>query len=105
MVIAARSGRSRTKKADLGGYADRCGHGPRLPLLLVSPFAKTNFVDHARTDQSSILQFIEDNWRTGRIGDSSFDTRAGGLWSMFNFADSNSATAVTLDPKTGAVIH
>ena len=28
------------------------------------------------TEQASILRFIEDNWKAGRIGDSSFDTRS-----------------------------
>ena len=47
----------------------RCGYGPRLPLLVISPFAKQNYVDHTMTDQSSILRFIEDNWLGGqRIG-------------------------------------
>ena len=41
-------------------YPDRCGYGPRQPLLVISPYAKANFVDHSVTDQSSILQFIED---------------------------------------------
>lgn len=45
---------------------DQYGYGPRLPLLIISPFAKTNFVDHSITDQSSILRFIEDNWGLGR---------------------------------------
>src|SRR5262249_40400482 len=40
----------------------RCGYGPRLPLQVISPYAKDNFVDHSVTDQSSILRFIEDNW-------------------------------------------
>ncbi|HKS49088.1 MAG TPA: alkaline phosphatase family protein [Amycolatopsis sp.] len=93
------------KKTELGGYADRCGYGPRLPLLVVSPYARTNFVDHTRTDQTSVLQFIEDNWFTGRIGDSSFDTRAGGLWNMLDlWGGGGHAPAVTLDPKTGAVV-
>jgi len=39
----------------------RCGYGTRMPLLLVSPFAKRNFVDHTLTDQSSLLRFVEDN--------------------------------------------
>ncbi|HVV10629.1 alkaline phosphatase family protein [Amycolatopsis sp.] len=89
-------------KSETGGYDDRCGYGPRLPLLVISPYAKTNFVDHTRTDQTSVLQFIEDNWRTGRIGDASYDTRAGGLWNMLDFRG-RPAPAVTLDPKTGAV--
>jgi len=90
-------------KTTLAGYADRCGYGPRLPLLVISPFARTNFVDHTRTDQTSVLQFIEDNWATGRIGDASFDTRSGGLWNMLDFRG-RPAPAVTLDPKTGAVV-
>jgi phospholipase C len=36
---------------------------PRLPLLVISPFAKRNYVDSTMTDQSSILRFI-DNWNT-----------------------------------------
>lgn len=94
-----------THKAELGGYADRCGYGPRLPLLVISPYAKANFVDHTRTDQTSILRFIEDNWRTGRIGGGSYDARAGSLLNMFNFGRGGRTPAVTLDPKTGAVVH
>jgi phospholipase C len=87
-----------------GGYADRCGYGPRLPLLVVSPYAKSNHVDHSLTDQSSILKFIEDNWRTGRIGDHSFDQRAGSLTGMFDFRQHPSTKKLILDPKTGAVV-
>src|SRR5262249_19714716 len=29
-----------------GAYPGRCGYGPRQPLLVISPFAKDNFVDH-----------------------------------------------------------
>src|ERR1019366_6191209 len=54
-------------------YQGRCVYGPRLPLLVVSPFAKVNYVDHTVTDQSSILRFIEDNWTLGRIGNNSMD--------------------------------
>ena len=52
---------------------------------MISPYAKRNFVDHAVTDQTSILRFIEDNWRLGRIGDQSFDAVAGPLVNMFDF--------------------
>ncbi|MTD56788.1 phospholipase C [Amycolatopsis pithecellobii] len=92
------------KKTDVGDFADRCGYGPRLPLLVVSPFAKTNFIDHTQTDQTSVLQLIEDNWFTGRIGGGSFDSRAGGLWNMLDF-HGRPAPAVELDPKTGAVVR
>jgi phospholipase C len=87
-------------KAQAGTYLDRCGYGPRLPLLIISPYAKKNFVDHTLTDQSSILRFIEDNWRLGRIGDQSFDARAGSLNNMFNFFFCSNQN-LYLDPATG----
>jgi phospholipase C len=70
-----------------GAHAQgRCGYGPRLPLLVISPYAKSNYVDHALTDQTSILRFIEDNWLgSQRIGSGSFDAIAGSLNGMFNF--------------------
>ena len=81
-------------------YQGRCGYGPRLPLLLISPYAKSNFVDHTQTDQTSILRFIEDNWMTGRIGDDSFDSRAGVLTAMFDFT-APAQPALLLNPQTG----
>ncbi|GAA1581816.1 alkaline phosphatase family protein [Kribbella hippodromi] len=92
-------------KPAAGGYADRCGYGPRLPLLVVSPYAKVNHVDHSLTDQTSVLKFIEDNWRTGRIGDHSFDQRAGSMNGMFSFWGHPSGKKLILDPKTGAVVR
>jgi|SRR5579871_419195 len=81
----------------------RCGYGQRLPLLVISPFARENFVDHSITDQASILRFIEDNWSLGRIGGSSFDQIAGPLWNMFNLSDGGDAGKLYLDPATGLV--
>ncbi|MFE1915511.1 phospholipase C [Streptomyces anandii] len=75
--------------AAAGGYLDRCGPGPRQPLLVVSPYSRVNKVDHTPTDQASIIRFIEDNWRTGRIGDHSFDAGAGPLTGMFDFRHPN----------------
>ena len=60
-----------------GAYLDRCGYGPRLPFLAISPFAKENFVAHTVADQSSITRFIEDNWQLGQIGDQSLDGISG----------------------------
>jgi phospholipase C len=83
-------------------YQSRCGYGPRQPLLVISPFAKVNYVDHSVTDQSSILRFIEDNWSLGRIGDNSTDAIAGTLNNMFNF-NNPVARPLVLDPNTGTV--
>ena len=90
-----------------GIYQDRCGFGPRLPLLVISPWAKQNFVDHTLTNQSSILRFIEDNWQTGQIGDDSFDAKSGSLNGMFDFSNhsgTDHTRALFLDPATGLVV-
>ncbi|GAA0226060.1 alkaline phosphatase family protein [Actinomadura nitritigenes] len=86
-----------------GGYQDRCGPSQRLPMLVVSPYAKVNHVDHRPVEQTSVLRFIEDNWGTGRIGDASFDARAGGIEGMFDFRHPK-AKQVILDPATGGVV-
>jgi phospholipase C len=87
-----------------GAYPDRCGYGPRLPLLVISPYAIRNFVDHAVTDQSSILRFIEDNWNLGRIGNQSFDALAGTLDTMFDFHGQDN-DKIILDDQTGEPVH
>lgn len=86
--------------ANPGAYQGRCGYGPRIPLLVISPWAKVNFVDHSLTDQTSILRFIEDYWDLGRIGDQSFDERAGSLMNVFDFRRPG-APKLLLDPVTG----
>jgi phospholipase C len=77
----------------------RCGYGPRLPLLVISPFARSNYVDHRVTDQSSIIRFIEDNWNLGRIGNGSADAIAGTLDGLFDFDHAN--PQLFLNPITG----
>lgn len=80
----------------------RCGYGPRLPFLVISPWAKKNFVDHTITDQSSVIRFVEDNWLGGqRIGGGSFDAIAGPITNMFNFRKIRSNDTLILDPNTG----
>jgi phospholipase C len=36
-----------------------------------------------------VIKFVEQNWQTGEIGDSSFDHRAGSLDGLFNFRVAN----------------
>jgi phospholipase C len=82
-------------------YQDRCGYGPRLPFLIISPYAKVNYVDHSVTDQTSIIRFIEDNWDLGRIGNQSFDVKAGSILNMFNSTTNHHAPKLFLDNSTG----
>ena len=80
----------------------RCGYGPRLPLLVISPYARQNFVDHTVTDQTSIIHFIEDNWLGGqRIGNGSFDMISNSISQMFNFNKLRSNGTLCLNPVTG----
>jgi phospholipase C len=53
-----------------GGYYDSgyiqpvsfFGDGPRVPMIVVSPYARQDYIDHTYTDHVSILKFIEANW-------------------------------------------
>ena len=82
---------------------DFFGDGPRIPFLLVSPYARTGFIDHTYYDHSSVLKFIERNWRLPPLSPRSRDnlpnpvsvaadqyrpintTAIGDLMAMFNF--------------------
>jgi len=84
---------------------DRCGYGPRIPMLVISPWARENYVDDTLTDQSSIMRFIEDNWQLGRIGGDSSDAEAGSLEDAFDFESSHTpAPKIILDPTTGELV-
>jgi phospholipase C len=80
----------------------RCGYGPRQPFLVISPWARSNFVDHTVTDQTSVLRFIEDNWLGGqRIGQGSFDAIASSISQMFDFHSPSNSGRLFLNPATG----
>ncbi len=95
----------------LAGEQGRCGLGPRLPLLVVSPCAAQNTVDSNLTDQASIVNFIEYNWHLPSIS-GSFDQVLKGqdkkegipfdLAGLFDFQKCN-APALTLDPASGEI--
>jgi phospholipase C len=88
-----------------GAYLDRCGYGTRLPLLVISPYAKQNYVGHAISDTTSVTRFIEDNWNLGRLGDQSFDALAGSLNGLFDFTDTpRPGRQLLLDPDAGTVV-
>jgi phospholipase C len=106
-----------------GAVMGRCGYGPRQPFLVISPFARRNFVDHAVTDQSSVLRFIEDNFGLGRIDGAggksvadggSFDQIAGSLSNLFDYGTDQESERgdrhdedrrLILDPSTGQRLH
>ncbi len=110
-----------------GGYYDSgyiqpvsfFGDGPRVPMLVISPFAKPGFVDHTYTDHVSILKFIEANWRLSPLTRVSEDNlpnatpgvyvpkdrpAIGNLMTLFDFHHPHFGTLalpVKREPRTG----
>jgi phospholipase C len=83
----------------------RCGPGTRLPFLVISPWARSNYVDSSRITEASVVRFIEDNWLDGeRLGGGSFDTTAGSIMPLFNFKGLGNAPKLFLDANTGQVL-
>jgi phospholipase C len=82
----------------------RCGYGPRMPYLVISGWARHNFVDHTMTDQSSTIHFIEDNWLGGkRLGQGSYDAIASSITQMFDFNQRFDNRLLILNDQTGEV--
>jgi phospholipase C len=84
-----------TQQNGVGGKPvnGRCGPGPRQPFIVISPWAKQNYVSHVQITQASIIKFIEDNWLSSqRLGGGSFDANAGSIMDMFNFTSSGGST-------------
>jgi phospholipase C len=80
----------------------RCGPGTRVPLIVISPYARSNYVDHTLITQASVVKFIEDNWLGGtRIGGASHDAATGSLNSLFDFTNGGKTPAVFLDTNAG----
>ncbi|HWB21901.1 MAG TPA: alkaline phosphatase family protein [Gaiellaceae bacterium] len=100
-----------SSSAPLGGQQGRCGFSSRLPMMVISPCAKQNYVDHNLSDQSSIINFVEYNWGLSSISGSfdqalaATDKKEGipfDLAGMFDFTKCT-APAEQLDPASGRV--
>ncbi|MGB8413443.1 MAG: alkaline phosphatase family protein [Candidatus Binatus sp.] len=83
----------------------RCGYGPRLPFLVISPFSRPNFVDHTLTAQVSAIRFVEDNWLGGQRIQGSFDAITNSIDSMLDFRRPQPNPPLLLDPSTGEPLH
>ena len=65
-----------------GGYWDSgafmpldfFGDGPRIPFLVISPYARGGKIVHTYTDHASVLKFIERNWNLQPLTSRSRDT-------------------------------
>jgi phospholipase C len=92
----------------LSSYSDRCGFGQRLPMLVISPWTRPNYVSNQLTDTASVINFVEDNWLTGeRIGHGSYDNISGnlsGAGGLLDFDIRPHYQPVILSPSTGEVV-
>jgi phospholipase C len=85
----------------------RCGPGTRIPFLVISPYARANYVDHTELTQASVVRFIEDNWLgSTRLGGGAFDstTSSGDIRSMFNFSQTPNTSPLYLDSSQGTQV-
>ena len=73
-------------------------------MMVISPYARQNQVDHTLLDQSSIIRFIEDNWLNGqRIGNGSFDAVNNSIASMLQVQPTACFRYLLLNDQTGEV--
>ncbi|MDE2051295.1 MAG: alkaline phosphatase family protein [Gammaproteobacteria bacterium] len=83
----------------------RCGPGTRLPFLVISPYAKANYVSHTHISQASVVRFIEDNWLHGeRLGGGAFDATTGSIMDMFDFSKGPRNPKLFLSSDTGLAL-
>ncbi len=76
---------------DWGGWYDHvpppqlddAGLGIRVPMIVVSPYAKTGYISHTQYEFGSIVRFVEDVWSLGRLGTT--DVRANTIDDVFDF--------------------
>jgi phospholipase C len=60
--------------------------GFRVPLIAISPYAKTNYVSHVKYETASVLRFIENQFGLAQL--TGVDARAAGLDDLFDFTQS-----------------
>jgi phospholipase C len=79
---------------DWGGWYDHLAPkvfnsyelGFRVPLIVISPYAKAGYVSHKRHEFGSILKFVERAFNLGSLGTT--DVRSDDLADFFNFSQS-----------------
>jgi phospholipase C len=89
------------------GDNGRCGYSQRLPMIVISPWTRTNYVSNNLTNTASVVKFVEDNWLHGESIPGSFDDSSGSLAApggLLNFLQFPHLKPVILNPTTGAVV-
>ena len=90
-----------------GKNSGDCGYGQRLPMVVISPYTRSNYVSDNLTDTTSVVKFIEDNWLNGERIPGSYDSISGSLDARNGLLDFNTKpndNRLILNPTTGAVV-
>jgi phospholipase C len=90
---------------DFGGYydhvpppgVDQFGLGPRIPLIIISPYARPGYISHTQYELSSVVKFMEEVFNLPPLGQR--DVGANDTVDSFNFNQTPIAPLV-LQPRT-----
>ena len=90
---------------DFGGFYDHVppppldifGLGPRVPLLIISPYARAGYISHTQYEFASFLKFVEDRYGLPSLTER--DAKANDTTDSFNFSQSP-ISPVVLQPQT-----
>jgi phospholipase C len=86
------------KPNDVPGGFDM--YGPRVPLIVISPYAKKKFVGHRVYDHTSIVRFIEARFQMPAL--TNRDANAEAPWELFDFDNPPNEVAPTVPQVSGA---
>jgi phospholipase C len=85
---------------DFGGFYDHVppptvdafGLGPRVPLIIISPYARKGYISHTQYEFSSFLRFVEERYSLGNLGQR--DVSANDMLDSFDFTQAPLAPVV-----------
>ena len=81
---------------DFGGFYDHVappqldawGLGPRVPLLIISPYSKSGYIEHQQLEFSSVVKFIEELFQLPFL--TARDTNSNDMFDAFDFTQAPS---------------
>jgi phospholipase C len=90
---------------DFGGFYDHVappkkdwlGWGPRVPAIIISPYARPGYIDHTEYDFASVLRLVEERFDLAALTDR--DAHANSLIGAFDFAQ-KPQPPLLLTPRT-----
>jgi len=90
---------------DYGGFYDHVpppemdafGLGPRVPMLVISPYAKPGYISHYTYEFCSVLKFVEERWKLRHL--TARDHWANDMRDCFDFERAPSASQVIPIPS------